>query len=164
LRIAIFNLLFIFLYALNLPEYFSADFTQKIYSENKVLTYKGEIYTNSKNVYWKYTYPDTKQIWINQKVYIYEPDLLQVTISKKPKFNLFNAIKKAKKTKNNTYTALIDNKKIHFKFDKTLKKAWYVDDVGNKVEIVFTNQSKEKINPSLFKPNFPENIDIIYQN
>jgi len=150
--------------ALNLPKYFSAKFTQKIYSDKSVLTYKGEIYTNSKNVYWKYTYPNIKQIWINNKVYVYEPDLIQVTISKKPKINIFDALKKAKKIKANEYVANVDNKKIHFIYNKTLKKAWYKDDVGNKVEITFFDQSFSKLDNALFKPTYPKDVDIIYQN
>ncbi|GAB6073590.1 hypothetical protein JCM15786_02470 [Nautilia lithotrophica] len=165
MRIIVFNLLLMFnLFALNLPEYFSADFIQKIYSENNVLTYKGKIYTDSKKVFWKYSYPNEKYIWINKKVIIYEPDLLQVTISKKPKFNLFDAIKNAKKTKNNEYIATIDNKKVNFIYDKYLEKAWYIDDVGNKVVITFKNQSTKNVDQSLFMPKYPKDVDIIYQN
>jgi len=152
------------LLALNLPKYFSADFIQKIYSEGKTLTYKGKIYTDSKNVFWKYIYPNEKYIWVNNKVYVYEPDLEQVTISKKPKLNLFDAIKKAKKIKNNEYTANIDNKQINFIYNKFLQKVWYIDDVGNKVVIEFKNQSTKKIKNKLFIPAFPKDIDIIYQN
>jgi len=165
LRIVLFNLLLMFnLFAMNLPKYFSADFTQKIYSEGKTLTYKGKIYTDSNRVFWKYTYPNEKEIWVNDRVYVYEPDLLQVTISKKPEFNLFEAVKKAKKIKENEYEAIIDNKKVFFNYDKTLQKAWYTDDVGNKVVITFKNQSSKKLENSIFKPNFPKDIDIIYQN
>jgi len=165
LRIIVFNVLLIFnLFALTLPKYFSADFTQKIYSDSKVLTYKGKIYTDSKNVFWKYTYPNEKEIWINDKVYVYEPDLLQVTVSKKPEFSLFNAVKNAKKIKDGEYEATVDNKKVYFKFSKTLQKAWYTDDVGNKVVIIFENQSDKKIKKELFTPRFPKEIDVIYQN
>jgi outer membrane lipoprotein carrier protein len=152
-----------YLFALNLPEYFSASFVQKIYSNDKVLIYKGKIYTDSKNVFWKYTYPNEKKIWITDKVYVYEPDLIQVTISDKPKLNLFEAIKKAKKIKQNEYVAKVNNKKIYFLFDKTLQKAWYTDDVGNKVEIVFYNQTDKKIPKSLFTPTYPDDVDFIYQ-
>ncbi len=162
LKLKILLLMVINLYALNLPHYFQAEFIQKIYSDKKTLTYKGEIYTNSKQVFWKYTYPNTKEIWINDKVYVYEPELLQVTISKKPKLNLFEAIKKAKKTEKD-YIAKIDNKTIHFIYDKTLKKAWYTDDIGNKVVINFKDISTEKINPEIFTPKFPDDVDIIYQ-
>jgi len=165
LRIVLINILLILeLFAINFPKYFSADFVQKIYSDNNTLTYKGKIYTDSKHVFWKYTYPNEKEIWINDKVYVYEPDLLQVTISKKPEFNLFNALNKAKKINSKEYEAVVDNKKVYFVFDNTLKKVWYTDDVGNKVVIIFNNQSDKNIKSSIFKPNFPKDIDIIYQN
>ena len=164
MRIAIINaLLIINIFALNLPKFFSASFTQTITSKEKKITYKGNIYTNSKNVYWKYIYPNAKEIWITNEVTVYEPDLLQVTISKKPKFNIFSLIKKAKKIGKNTYEAKIDGKKVTFIFDKTLKKAWYKDDVGNRVEIDFYNQSDKKIDPSIFKPKYPKDVDVIYQ-
>jgi len=157
-------LLGVTLFALELPKYFSADFIQNIYSDRKVLTYKGKIYTDSKNVFWKYIYPNEKEIWINDKVYVYEPDLLQVTISKKPHFSLFEAVKNAKKIKNGEYIAKVDSKTVHFIYDKTLKKAWYTDDVGNRVEITFQNPSVEKTDASVFIPKYPKNVDIIYQN
>ncbi|AZV46655.1 hypothetical protein C3L23_05000 [Nautilia sp. PV-1] len=165
MRIILINIALILnLFALKLPHYFSADFTQKIQQDNHTLIYKGKIYTDSKNVFWQYTYPNEKKIWINDRVYIYEPDLMQVTISKKPKFNLFNALKNAKKIKNNEYVAEVQNKKVYFKYGKTLEKAWYTDDVGNKVEILFSNQSEKKIAPSVFIPTYPKDIDVIYQD
>jgi len=151
------------IWALSLPKYFSSDFIEKIYSDKSTITYKGKIYTDSNSVFWKYTYPNEKLIWINDKVYVYEPDLIQVTISKKPKFNLFSAIKNAKKTENG-YIAEVDGKKVHFIYDNTLKKAWYTDDVGNKVVITFSNQSEKKIDPSVFIPKYPKDVDVIYQN
>ncbi len=165
LKIILFDLLLTFnLFALNLPKYFSADFVQKIYSDKSTLIYKGKVYTDSKSVFWKYTYPNEKDIWINDKIYVYEPDLLQVTITKKTETNLFDAIKKAKNIHKNTFIATLNNKKIYFEYNKTLKKAYYTDDVGNKVEILFSNQSTKKIAPSIFKPIFPDDIDVIYQN
>ena len=155
-------LIFTNLFALNLPPYFSATFTQKIYSDNKTLTYKGEVYTNSKEIFWKYTYPEEKYIWIKDKVYIYEPNLLQLTITKKPKINLFNVINQATQIDKNKYVAQIDNKQVYFIFDKTLKKAWYKDDLGNKVVFTFKNQSNKKINNSIFIPTYPKEVDIIY--
>ena len=155
--------LIINLFALNLSKYFSADFIQKIYSEKSTLTYKGKIFVKNNKVYWKYTYPNEKEIWINDKVYIYEPDLMQVTISKKPKLNIFNAIKNAKKIKDNIYLAKIDNKNIYFIYDKTLQKVWYKDDVGNEVKINFYKKSTKKFNLTLI-PKFPKDVDFIYQN
>jgi outer membrane lipoprotein carrier protein len=147
--------------ALNLPKNFAANFTQYIYQNDKKLTYKGIIILNNNQIYWKYTYPTLKEIWIKDKVYIYEPDLIQVTISKKPKLNLFKILKNAKKIDNNKYMALADNKEIYFIYDKTLKKAYYKDDIGNSIEIYFKKLDKNISVPPL---NFPKDIDFIYQN
>jgi outer membrane lipoprotein carrier protein len=90
--------------------------------------------------------------------------LIQVTVAKKPKFNLFAALKNAKKIKQNEYVAKIQNKKVFFIYDKTLKKAWYTDDVGNKVEITFKHQSTAEIPANIFTPKYPKDVDIIYKN
>ncbi|WP_236618702.1 LolA-like outer membrane lipoprotein chaperone [Lebetimonas sp. JH292] len=147
--------------ALNLPKEFKAKFTQYIYSKDKKLTYKGIVILKNNEIYWKYTYPNIKEIWIKDKVYIYEPDLMQVTISKKAKLNLFKILKNAKKLDKNLYVAINNKKEIYFIYDKTLKKAWYTDDIGNKVEIYFKKTNKNISIPPL---NFPKDIDIIYQN
>ncbi len=86
---------------------------------------------------------------------------MQVTISKKAKLNLFKILKNAKKLDKNLYVAINNKKEIYFIYDKTLKKAWYTDDIGNKVEIYFKKTNKNISIPPL---NFPKDIDIIYQN
>ena len=149
-----------FLYSLELPKQFSAKFTEYIYQKNKKLTYKGLIIFKNQNIYWKYTYPNTKEIWINNKVYVYEPDLMQVTVSKKPKLNLIKILKNAKKIDKNLYLAKMDKKDIYFIYNKTLKKLWYKDEIGSKIEMYFTKENNYSIPPL----NFPEDVDYIYQN
>jgi len=149
--------------ALNLPSYFKANFTEMINSNGKKLIYKGSVFYHNNKVFWHYTYPVEKYIWINKKVYVYEPDLIQVTISKKPKFTLQNILSNAKKIKANEYKTVIDNTTIYFVFDKTIKKLWYKNKMGNLIEINFSNQSEKKINPDIFIPHYPKNVDIIYQ-
>jgi outer membrane lipoprotein carrier protein len=160
----LFLLTFLFsnlLFALIIPKNFAANFTQHIYQDNKKLTYKGIVILKNNQIYWKYTYPTLKEIWIKDKVYVYEPDLMQVTVSKKPKLNLFKILKNAKKLNKNLYVANANNKEIYFIYDKTLKKAYYTDDIGNRVEIYFKKLDKNLKIPPL---NFPKDIDIIYQN
>ncbi len=152
-----------FLNALNLPSNFQADFIQTINSNGKKLIYKGKIYYQKNKIFWHYNYPVEKYIWINDKVYVYEPDLIQVTISKKPKFNLQNIVKNAKRIKPHEFETVIDKKKVYFIFDKIIKKLWYKDEMGNLVSIVFNKTSLKKINPSLFIPKYPKDVDIIYQ-
>ena len=155
-------LLFSYINALNLPDNFKSDFTQTINSNGKKLIYKGEIFYKNGNILWKYTYPVKKYIWINNKVYIYEPNLMQVTISKKPEFNLENILKNAKKEKSR-YVTLIGGKKVYFIYDKTLKSLHYKDDAGNLVTVDFTNTSTKPIKDSLFIPTYPKDVDFIYQ-
>jgi outer membrane lipoprotein carrier protein len=149
------------LFALTLPKNFTAKFTQYIYQNDKKLTYKGIVLATKHQIYWKYTYPSLKEIWIKDKVYVFEPDLMQVTISKKLKLNLFEILKNAKKLKKNLYVAIANNKEIYFIYDKTLKKVYYTDDIGNKVKIYFKKLDKNLSIPPI---KFPEDIDIIYQN
>ncbi len=151
------------LYAIKLPNNFEANFTQTIVDNNKKLVYKGKIFYKNSKILWKYTYPAQKYIWITNKVYIYEPDLLQVTISKKPKFTLENIIKNAKKIDKNTYKALIDKKEVIFNYDKTLKFLRYKDQMDNLVTIKFYNQKQKELNSSIFIPKYPKDVDIVYQ-
>ncbi len=149
--------------ALNLPSNFQADFIQTINSNGKKLIYKGKVYFQKEKIFWHYTYPVEKYIWVNDKVYVYEPDLIQVTVSKRPEFNLQNIINNAKKIKQNIYEALIDKKKVYFIFDKVLKKLWYKDDIGNTVTIKFKNVSLKKPASIIFVPKYPKDADIVYQ-
>ena len=150
-------------YSLTLPKNYEANFTQTITDKNKKLKYTGEIFYKNGKILWKYNYPVQKFIWITDKVYVYEPDLLQVTISPKPKFTLPNIVKNAKKIKEDIYEAKIDNKNVVFKFDKTLQFLKYKNQMGNLVTIKFTNQKVKDINDSLFIPKYPKDVDIIYQ-
>jgi len=159
-KLAILLIFISFLYSLELPQEFSAKFTEYIYQKNKKLTYKGLIIFKNQNIYWKYTYPNTKEIWIKDKVYVYEPDLMQVTVSKKPKLNLIKILKNAKKVDKNLYLAKMDKKDIYFIYNKTLKKLWYKDEIGSKIEMYFTKENNYSIPPL----NFPEDVDYIYQN
>ncbi len=156
-------LLFTYLFALNLPHNFSAAFIQTINNNGQKIIYKGKIFYKDSNIFWKYIYPVEKNIWINDKIYIYEPDLQQITISKRPKFTLQNIIKNAKKLKKNEYETEINRKKVYFIYEKSLKKLWYKDDVGNLITVRFFNQSNKQTDNLLFIPKYPKNIDIIYQ-
>jgi len=150
------------LYGIELPKEFSAKFIQTIKSNDQNLIYKGQVFYKKGSIVWKYNYPTQKIIWVEDKVYIYEPDLLQVTITKRKKMTLQDILKNSKKIKNNLYISKIDNKKIYFIYDKTLKKLYYTDDIGNKVEINFFAQNK-KTPEEVFKIIYPQDIDIIYQ-
>jgi outer membrane lipoprotein carrier protein len=162
MRFIILAFISILAYALSLPKEFSANFTQHIFSNDKNLTYKGKIFYKNKELVWKYTYPTEKIIWIKDKVYIYEPDLYQVTITKRKKLTLDKIVKNSKKIGKNLYLSKINNKKIYFLYDKTLQKLYYTDELGNKVEIKFYNQ-KNYAPKKVFEINFPNDVDYIYQ-
>ena len=148
--------------ALMLPKNFKADFIQTINNNQNTLVYKGKIFYKNGKILWEYIYPVKKYIWINNKVYIYEPNLMQVTISKKPSFNLYNILKNAKKEKN-FYISKINNKKVYFVYNKTIKSLHYKDDAGDLVKISFSNISTKPIKNFVFTPHYPEDVDIIYQ-
>jgi outer membrane lipoprotein carrier protein len=147
--------------AIEIPKIFIAKFTQNIYQNDKKLTYKGIVILKNNQIYWQYNYPTLKKIWIKDKVYVYEPDLMQVTILKRPSLNLVKILKNAKKVKDNLYETEMNKKRIYFIYKKTLKKIYYKNEIGNRVEIYFTPLNK---NLSIPKMNFPPDIDIIYQN
>jgi len=156
-------LIAVFLFAITPPKEFSAKFIQTIKSDGKTITYKGEVFKNNNEIVWKYTYPTDKTIWIKDKIYIYEPDLMQLTIANRQNGTLNDILSRAKKIKDHLYVADIDHKKIFFIYDKTLKKIYYTDDLGNRVEIKFSAQ-KNRADKNVFKLNFPQDVDVVYQN
>jgi len=152
----------IFSFALNLPSSFEANFKQTITQEDKKLNYKGKVFVKEDKIFWHYIYPNEKQIWINDKLYMYEPDLMQVTITKRPKFNITNLIKEAKQISKNQYIIIKENKKFLITQDKNLTIT-YTDEVGNENKIIIYNIKPKELNSSLFTPKYPKDSDIIVQ-
>ena len=141
---------------------FSADFNQSVKSENKSIYYQGKLNIDNNLVFWHYIKPIEKKIWISDKIYVYEPDLEQVTIYKKNE-NFFKLLKTAKKIKNNLYLKIYDNKKIYFVVkNKMVVKIYYKDKIDNLVTLNFYNIKKEEFNTSFFKPKYPNYVDTIY--
>ena len=163
----IFLLIFIvFSYGFDLKyKSFESDFNQSVESENKTIFYQGKVYIDNNLVYWHYIKPIEKKIWaINNKIYVYEPDLEQVTIYKTSKQdNFFELIKSAKKIKENLYLKEYNNKEIYFKIrDNLIQKIYYKDKIDNLVTLNFYNIKPKKFNISFFEPKYPEYVDIIY--
>jgi len=165
MKIVLILIITIFSYSFELKyKSFVSDFNQSVISENKKINYEGKIYLKDNLIYYHYTKPIEKKIWINKKIYVYEPDLEQVTIYKKSD-NLFNLIKSAKKIAKNLYLKEYDNKKIYFKVENNLIKGiYYKDKVDNLVTIKFFNIEKKELNKTLFIPSYPDYVDIIYAN
>ncbi len=153
----------VFALALTPPKEFSAKFIQTVVSDGQKITYKGSVYKNGNEIVWKYTYPTDKTIWVKDKIYVYEPDLMQVTIANKKNASLSEILKNAKKVKENLYVANVDNKKIYFIYDNTLKELYYNDEFDNKVKIRFFDQ-KNEAPKEVFELDFPDDVDVIYQN
>ena len=151
------------LYGLKLPNNFESNFTQTIINKDKKIIYKGKIFYKSGKILWKYTYPVEKKIWILNKVYIYEPNLMQVTITKKPTLTLNTILKNAKKIKGNLYKTTINKTTVYFTYDKTLKTLKYKNKMDDLVKIKFFNQKNSNIKDNIFIPNYPKDVDIIYQ-
>jgi outer membrane lipoprotein carrier protein len=156
-------LFFSLLFALEPPKTFKADFVQTVTSQNGVLKYKGVVCMKNDEIFWKYEYPQVKYIWVKKEIYVYEPDLMQVTIAKRGSLTLENILKHSKKIKKDLYLTVLNKTKVYFVYDKTLKKLYYTDKLGNKIEILFFNQSTCK-NDEVFKLNFPKDVDIIREN
>jgi outer membrane lipoprotein carrier protein len=145
---------------------FISDFNQSVRSENKTINYKGKVYVNHELIFWHYTKPIEKKIWVtlDNKIYVYEPDLEQVTIyNTSKKDNFFKLIRSAKKIKDNLYLKEYDNRKIYFETNNGLiKKIYYKDKIDNLVTLNFYNTQKKDINLSKFTPKYPSYVDIIY--
>jgi len=144
---------------------FESDFNQSVKSDNKVIKYEGKVFINNNLVYWHYTKPIEKKIWATlDKIYVYEPDLEQVTIYTKNKNDdFFELLKTAKLIKKDIYMKEYDNKKIYFKVDNNLvKKIYYKDKIDNLVTLNFYDTKQKEFNLSFFEPKYPQYVDVIY--
>jgi len=145
---------------------FVSDFNQSVKSENKTINYEGRVFVNNKLIFWHYTKPIEKKIWVtlSDKIYIYEPDLEQITIyNTSKKDNFFKLIKSAKKLKNDLYVKNYNNRKIYFETKNNLiKKIYYKDKIDNLVTLNFYHIKKKDLNLSTFIPKYPSYVDIIY--
>jgi len=143
---------------------FESDFNQSVKSENKTIFYKGKVFIDNNLVFWHYTNPIEKKIWSNNKIYVYEPDLEQVTIyQKSKKDDFFTLLQTAQKVKKNLYLKKYDNKNIYFVVkNKMIEKIYYKDKVDNLVTLNFYNTKKRDFNLSFFIPKYPEYVDTIY--
>ncbi|WP_457560137.1 LolA-like outer membrane lipoprotein chaperone [Caminibacter sp.] len=166
MRFFLICVLAMFSFAINLPKKFSADFNQTITSDKQTLKYSGKIFYDNGKIVWEYLRPYKKTIWVLDKVYVYEPDLMQVTIIEKKEKNPLLLIKNAKKIGENRYETEYNGIKYVFelygKKIKYPKKIYFTDKMENRVVIIFTN-IKNKTDTKVFKPDFPSDVDVIYQ-
>ena len=144
---------------------FSANFIQKIQTQNSYIQYKGECYITQNNALWNYNFPNKKQILINKKeAIIIEHDLEQVIYSKLDDIpDLNNILKNTKQINSNLMQAKYKNTLYDiFLENNIIKKISYKDELDNQVFIEFYNQKQnEKINNEIFKAKIPKNYDLI---
>jgi len=146
---------------------FEADFSQIITDDkDKKLSYSGHIVA-SKPQYalWSYKEPVRKSVFITSRyVTVIEPEIEQAIIRKiASDFDFFNMIKKAKKEKENIYIATLNESKYTIKLENSMVKSIsYLDEFENRVDIIFSNQSKNKIySQDIFRAKIPVEYDVI---
>jgi len=154
---------------LSLPEYFKADFTQKITNtKGKVISYKGKVYFSNKlHFKWDYTAPTKKQVCTNgRELTVVDHDLEQVSEYAIEKgFNFSEILKKAKPHKKNIYVANYENKSYTIQVDASqrLHSIAYFDELDNKVQIIFkkVKYGKGNLSKKVMTCKVPKAYDMI---
>ncbi len=148
---------------------FEADFTQAIHDESqKVVKYEGHLYAKKPYMAkWIYSKPVEKEVFVEKNsVVVIEPDLEQVVIRKiHDDFDIFELLKSAKEIQKDLYEAHYKDVKFLLEYDgKDIKTLSYTDNFGNNVVITFSNQKyNKKLDDLLFKPDFPDEYDMIIE-
>jgi len=146
---------------------YKADFIQNITNNsNNTIKYKGTIYIDNKsNILWEYKKPIEKKVYLkDHRVYIVEPELEQVIISDMDKeLNLIDIINSSKQISKDKYQNSINNTTYNITIkNNILQKIDYIDNIDNKIEIIFLNTHKNITIPKkIFKFKIPADYDII---
>ena len=147
---------------------FESSFIQIVKDDsNKEAKYYGKLYFKKPfKIFWKYEKPIKKYIYIqNQKIVTIEPELEQVTISKRIKIkNIIKILNNAKKVSKNLYEADFEGKKYYIYFDENhkLKKISFKDRFDKNVEILFVNPKQNiDISDAVFQIKIDPSFDII---
>lgn len=144
----------------------NGNFTQNVTnSNNSTIKYSGEVYIKGNNILWRYKKPIEKNVFIKDSfVIVDEPEIEQaIFTSVSSELNLINMLKKAKKISESSYEVEFNNitYKISLK-SNILQKIEYMDQMDNKIEILFESMKKDDvIEDKLFSFNPPEYYDII---
>lgn len=142
-----------------------ANFTQTITNDqNKTITYTGKVSIGTDRVLWEYETPSVKKVLITQRqIYILEPDLEQVTVTKNLGTQDLKAIYKNAKTLDaHTRQAVLDGKEVLIKDDgKFVTGLYYIDEVGNRAAISFRATAPFKFSQEDFKLQIPKHYEII---
>jgi len=154
---------------INLPENFTADFTQQITNtKKKVIKYSGEVRFGDKKLFkWSYLKPSLKEVCTNGKeILVVDHDLEQVSKFYIDKgINIAKVIANAIHYKDKIYIAHFDGKKYTIQLDgkNKLQSIAYFDELDNKVQILFKHMKykKGKISTKKMRCNYPVEYDII---
>jgi outer membrane lipoprotein carrier protein len=154
---------------INLPDNFSADFTQMITNtKGKVITYSGEVRFSDKKLFkWSYLKPTKKEVCTDGKeLLVVDHDLEQVSafyISKG--LDIAKVLTQAKHYKDHIYLAEFDGKKYTIQLSDTgeLQSIAYFDNLDNKVQILFIQMkyAKGKLPSKMMQCNYPVDYDVI---
>ena len=146
---------------------FEADFNQIITDDKgKELSYSGHIVASKPQfALWTYKKPVEKNVYITpHQVTVVEPEIEQAIIREiSSNFDFFKMMKKAKKVTKNIYKATLNESKYTIMIEKSMiKSISYLDEFENKVNIIFDNQTKNRvISEDIFRANIPVEYDII---
>jgi len=155
--------------SINLPENFSANFTQMITNtKGKVITYGGEVRFSDKKLFkWRYVKPTKKEVCTDGKeLLVVDHDLEQVSAFYMSKgLDIAKVLTQAKHYKDHIYLAQFDGKKYTIQLSNTeeLQSVAYFDNLDNKVQILFTQMkySKGKLPSKIMQCNYPADYDVI---
>jgi len=146
---------------------FNADFKQTITDEyNKTISYLGLITAKSpSSVVYHYTSPMKKSLFLlDKKIIIVEDELEQIIVRRlKSEINLFELLKSAKKSKDDTFTSKYKGYTFYIKKSKDVPKfIKYSDNLDNTIQIEFFNiKTNIKLAKDIFEPNIPPYYDVI---
>ncbi len=148
---------------------FHSEFIQTVTNDqNKTLHYKGELFFKAPNLAkWIYRSPMPKEIYIkNYQVIIIDKALEQVFVKRlDSNFDFQKLLKSAKKITPKHYQAKYNDKLFNiFLKDGILRQIFYVDELGNKVQIDFLHPKQNlSIDNQVFQFRFNPSWDVIYE-
>jgi len=154
--------------ALPVPAQMQADFNQSIVNKesNETLRYTGHFALKVPGMAkWVYTRPVPKTICLdNDRAWVIEPELEQATLYRLNKaIPLVSILKKAKKIAPGRYRAHYEGVDYDITVDRDGRplSLSYLDELGNRVVMRFSNLSTKPFDPALLKCDIPDDFDII---
>ncbi|WP_120943835.1 MULTISPECIES: LolA-like outer membrane lipoprotein chaperone [Helicobacter] len=147
---------------------FSAHFKQVVLGEGPSPVYEGELFAKlPDSIKWVYYKPSNKEIYMRDKrVVVYEPQLMQATLTKLDKsLDFFSIVKKAKLQKDGRYKAKIKDTTYYLTLQNGLPYLLeFADKLDNKVQITFSAvQTNVPLEDSVFTFVLPKGVDLVRQ-